>query len=141
MIIYFIAGDLFFKKIVKRLANVVFRSTGRVPAGGQGNSVAGFKIVAEIGPVLLSDIFRLSLRALVISAGIEEATVLAAMHIGLAIGAFFSARDFGNKLDFSSAVMTDHFVSEFRFIKAGGVEVSPPAGITPHAKSVERWIG
>ncbi|MEO6724533.1 MAG: hypothetical protein ABIU20_05250 [Blastocatellia bacterium] len=75
---------------------------------GQRQTFVGFKEFAKIGSRFVWHVISLRFAALFAPARIEEAAVLATVHIRITMQAFILAQDFANKLDLSPTVVTNH---------------------------------
>jgi hypothetical protein len=77
-------------------------------AFGQRQAIIRLKVIAKIGLDFIAHIIGLGLAALVAFAGIEEPAVLAAMDVGLAVGAFITAHCLADQFHLTSTIVTNH---------------------------------
>lgn len=104
-----VSGESFFlEQIVERLAHVVTLDSLRAAARSERNAVVRLEVFAKISLQFIGHVISLWLAALLASAGIEVAAILATMHIRIAMRAFILAQDFADDFDLSSTVVTNH---------------------------------
>ncbi len=102
------AKNLFFKEAVKRFFYIVFAGGRAAAFFRQSDTFIGLKKFTKVRTTFIFDVISLIFRALIASAGIEEAAVFTTMHIGIAMRTFIFATNGAKRINFASAIVTNH---------------------------------
>ena len=100
--------ELFFKEAVKRFFYVVFTGGWAAALLRQSNTFIGLEKFAKVRTTFIFHVISLIFITLIAPAGIKKAAVFATMHIGIAMRAFIFATDGTKRINFASAIVTNH---------------------------------
>jgi hypothetical protein len=86
--------SLLLEEVIKLLANIIALNGLGSTAGGERDAIIRLKIIAEVGLRFVPHVFRLYLAALIVLARVEKSTILAAVHIRVAMRTLIGSRYF-----------------------------------------------
>ena len=102
------AKNLFFEEAVKRFFYVIFAGGRAAAFLCQSDTFIGLEKFAKVRATFIFHVISLIFITLITFTGIKEAAVFATMHIGIAMRTFVFATDRAKRINFTSAIVTNH---------------------------------